>query len=229
MQDAGAQLAAPLLNVRRGMRVLDACAAPGGKTGHLLELLGEGADLTALDVDAATPVAHRREPAAPATPRALVAGDAADPATLRGERAFERILVDAPCSSTGVIRRHPDIKLLRRPDGPRDLRSSSSSRFCAAWRLLAPGRAAPLFDLLGAARGERAAWSRRSSKRSRRSSRSRRPSRWRPGRSAARSACSFCREQRRGPMASIMLVSKRQRPEPEHAAGGPHRPRSIRA
>jgi 16S rRNA (cytosine967-C5)-methyltransferase len=115
VQDAGAQLAVPLLDVRAGMRVLDACAAPGGKTGHLLEVLGEGADLTALDVDAgrlsliAENLQRLRRHAQ------LVAGDAADPATLRGERAYERILVDAPCSASGVIRRHPDIKLLRRP------------------------------------------------------------------------------------------------------------------
>jgi 16S rRNA (cytosine967-C5)-methyltransferase len=141
VQDAGAQLAAPLLNVRRGMRVLDACAAPGGKSGHLLELLGEGADLTALDVDAgrlsliAENLQRLRRHAQ------LVAGDAADPATLRGERAFERILVDAPCSASGVIRRHPDIKLLRRPaDLATFARQQLAILRCVAAKLAPGGR-----------------------------------------------------------------------------------------
>jgi 16S rRNA (cytosine967-C5)-methyltransferase len=114
VQDAGAQLAANLLQVSPRMRVLDACAAPGGKTGHLLELMGPGADLTAVDIDP-----ERAELIAGNLRRlqraALVCvGDAADPATFWDWRPFDRILVDAPCSSTGVIRRHPDIKLLRR-------------------------------------------------------------------------------------------------------------------
>jgi len=115
VQDAGAQLAAPLLDVHGGMRVLDACAAPGGKTGHLLELAGDGADLTAVDID---PVRvgliednlRRLKRAA-----RVVAADIRDPGRFWDGRPFERILVDAPCSSTGVSRRQPDIKLLRRP------------------------------------------------------------------------------------------------------------------
>jgi 16S rRNA (cytosine967-C5)-methyltransferase len=114
VQDAGAQLAADLLQVSPRMRVLDVCAAPGGKTGHLLELMGPAADLTAVDIDP-----DRAELIAGNLRRmqrgALVCvGDAADPATFWNGRPFDRILVDAPCSSTGVIRRHPDIKLLRR-------------------------------------------------------------------------------------------------------------------
>jgi 16S rRNA (cytosine967-C5)-methyltransferase len=139
VQDAGAQLAAPLLDVHRGMRVLDACAAPGGKTGHLLELLGEDADLTALDVDAgrlslvAENLQRQRRHAQ------LVAGDAGDPATLRGERAFERILVDAPCSASGVIRRHPDIKLLRRPADLATFAQQQLGILRGVSRRLAPG------------------------------------------------------------------------------------------
>jgi len=115
VQDAGAQLAGDLLQVSPRMRVLDACAAPGGKTGHLLELMGPGADLTAVDIDS-----DRAELIAGNLRRlqraALVCvGDVADPTTFWNGRPFDRILVDAPCSSTGVIRRHPDIKLLRRP------------------------------------------------------------------------------------------------------------------
>jgi 16S rRNA (cytosine967-C5)-methyltransferase len=115
VQDAGAQLAAALLDASPDMRVLDACAAPGGKTGHLLELLGEGAAVTALDIDAAR-VALIAENLKRLKRRArLCVGDARNPMTFWDGRPFERILVDAPCSSTGVIRRHPDIKLLRRP------------------------------------------------------------------------------------------------------------------
>ncbi len=114
VQDAGAQLAAALLEVSPGMRVLDACAAPGGKTGHILELMGPGADLTAVDIDADR-VALITGNLARLRRSALVSvGDARDPATFWNGRPFDRILVDAPCSSTGVIRRHPDIKLLRR-------------------------------------------------------------------------------------------------------------------
>jgi len=116
VQDAGAQLAADLLQASPGMRVLDACAAPGGKTGHLLELLGGSADLTAVDNDEGriALIAGNLERLRRAAQ--LQAGDARDPSTFWDGRAFHRILVDAPCSSTGVIRRHPDIKLLRRPE-----------------------------------------------------------------------------------------------------------------
>ena len=113
MQDAGAQLGAALLEVHPGQRVLDACAAPGGKTGHLLELAGD-LDLTALDVSAER-VALIEENLGRLRRRArAVVGDLREPASFWDGRPFDRILVDAPCSSTGVIRRHPDIKLLRR-------------------------------------------------------------------------------------------------------------------
>jgi 16S rRNA (cytosine967-C5)-methyltransferase len=115
VQDAGAQLAAPLLDACPGMRVLDVCAAPGGKTGHLLERLGEGAEVTAVDIDPER-VARIAENLTRLKRRArLVAGDARRPESFWDGKPFERVLVDAPCSSTGVIRRHPDIKLLRRP------------------------------------------------------------------------------------------------------------------
>lgn len=116
VQDAGAQLAAPLLAPERGMRVLDACAAPGGKTTHLLELADGDLDLTALDVSGVRLRQvddNLRRLGFTAT---LVEGDALAPADWWDGRPFDRILVDAPCSATGVIRRHPDIKLLRRAD-----------------------------------------------------------------------------------------------------------------
>jgi len=114
VQDAGAQLAAKLLDAQPRMRVMDACAAPGGKTGHLLEHTPDLADLVAIDVDAGR-VARIQENLQRLGRQALVqVADVRDPATFWDGRPFDRILVDAPCSSTGVIRRHPDIKLLRR-------------------------------------------------------------------------------------------------------------------
>lgn len=116
VQDAGAQLAAPLLGTRDGERVLDACAAPGGKTTHVLELAAP-AELVALDVDAAR-LARVRENldrlqlAAPGV--TCVAADAADPASWWDGHPFDRILADVPCTASGIVRRHPDIKWLRR-------------------------------------------------------------------------------------------------------------------
>jgi 16S rRNA (cytosine967-C5)-methyltransferase len=113
VQDAGAQLAAPLLDACPGMRVLDACAAPGGKTGHLLEL-GPDIELTAVDIDPER--LQRVEETLRRVRRTarVLAGDLREPGTFWDGRPFDRVLLDAPCSSTGVIRRHPDIKLLRR-------------------------------------------------------------------------------------------------------------------
>jgi 16S rRNA (cytosine967-C5)-methyltransferase len=139
VQDAGAQLAAALLDASAVKRVLDACAAPGGKTGHLLELLGEGADLTALDIDAdrvaliADNLKRLRRTAR------LCVGDARDPASFWDGLPFERILVDAPCSSTGVIRRHPDIKLLRRPSDVPAFAATQLAMLRAAVTMLAAG------------------------------------------------------------------------------------------
>lgn len=116
VQDAASQLAAPLLAPAAGMRVLDACAAPGGKTTHLLELAGGPLDLVALDIaaDRLALVGSNLERLGLAA--TLLAGDATDPASWWDGRPFDRILVDAPCTATGVIRRHPDIKLLRRAE-----------------------------------------------------------------------------------------------------------------
>jgi len=138
VQDAGAQLAAALLAPEPGMRVLDACAAPGGKTGHLLERLGPGADLTAVDVEASR-VERLRENLARLRREAHVSvADVREPAGFWDGRPFERILVDAPCSSTGVIRRHPDIKLLRRPGDLPALAAGQLAILSAAARMLAP-------------------------------------------------------------------------------------------
>jgi 16S rRNA (cytosine967-C5)-methyltransferase len=115
VQDAGAQRAAELLDARRGERVLDACAAPGGKTGHILERCGGELDLTALDNDATRLERVRDNLTRLGYSAQLVTADLGTPGWWDG-RPFDRILLDAPCSGTGVIRRHPDIKLLRRHD-----------------------------------------------------------------------------------------------------------------
>jgi 16S rRNA (cytosine967-C5)-methyltransferase len=114
VQDAGAQLAAALLQSRPGERVLDACAAPGGKTGQLLEVAGGDIDLTAVDVSASRVALIQENLERLGRHARTVIADLASPEALSGESPYGRILVDAPCSSTGVIRRHPDIKLLRR-------------------------------------------------------------------------------------------------------------------
>ena len=136
VQDAGAQLAAPLLDVRGGMRVLDACAAPGGKTAHLAELAD--LDLLAIDRDAGRVpriADNLRRLHLTATVRAA---DAGDPDSWWDRRPFERILLDAPCSASGVVRRHPDIKWLRRERDLAGFAREQSRLLDALWRVLAP-------------------------------------------------------------------------------------------
>jgi 16S rRNA (cytosine967-C5)-methyltransferase len=113
VQDAGAQRAAGLLNAQPGERVLDACAAPGGKTGHILESCAGRLELTALDSDPVRLERVRENLLRLGLSAQLVAADLNDAEWWDG-RPYDRILLDAPCSGTGVIRRHPDIKLLRR-------------------------------------------------------------------------------------------------------------------
>jgi 16S rRNA (cytosine967-C5)-methyltransferase len=115
VQDAGAQLAAVLLQVEPGQRVLDACAAPGGKTGALLEAAGEPIELTAVDINASRLELISQNLSRLRRQARLVAADLRTDIDWWDGVGFDRILLDAPCSSTGVIRRHPDIRLLRRP------------------------------------------------------------------------------------------------------------------
>jgi 16S rRNA (cytosine967-C5)-methyltransferase len=138
VQDAGAQFAAELLDAQPGERVLDACAAPGGKACHILERTPGIAELVALDVSAARLARVAQNLRRLGQAATLVEADLLDPSWWDG-RPFDRILLDAPCSATGVIRRHPDIKLLRRPTdiaGFAELQRRMLDR-CAA--MLAPG------------------------------------------------------------------------------------------
>jgi 16S rRNA (cytosine967-C5)-methyltransferase len=139
VQDTGAQLAAPLLAAQPGMRVLDACAAPGGKTGHLLEHTPGLAELVAVDIDGSR-VARIEENLKRLNRAArLVVADIRRPTDFWDGRPFDRILLDAPCSSTGVIRRHPDIKLLRRTDDIQVLAAAQLEILKAAFKMLAVG------------------------------------------------------------------------------------------
>jgi 16S rRNA (cytosine967-C5)-methyltransferase len=138
VQDAGAQFAAPLLDAQPGQRVLDACAAPGGKTGHILERTPNLAELVALDISAARlsrveENLQRLKLSATLLEADLLAADWWD------GRRFDRILLDAPCSATGVIRRHPDIKLLRRAADIPGLAAIQRQMLERCAQLLAPG------------------------------------------------------------------------------------------
>jgi 16S rRNA (cytosine967-C5)-methyltransferase len=139
IQDAGAQLAAPLLDAQPGMRVLDACAAPGGKTGHLLEHTPRLAELVAVDVDAQRVGRIEDNLRRLGRSARVVVADVRQAASFWDGRAFDRILLDAPCSSTGVIRRHPDIKLLRRTDDIPALATAQLEILKATFAMLAPG------------------------------------------------------------------------------------------
>ena len=137
VQDLAAQLAAPLLDARPGQRVLDACAAPGGKAGHLLELVE--CELTALDSDAQRLQRVRENLQRLGLQAHLAAGDARDPAGWWDGRTFDRILLDAPCSASGIVRRHPDIRWLRRRSDLATLSRQQSEMLGALWPLLEPG------------------------------------------------------------------------------------------
>lgn len=137
VQDAGAQLAAPLCELADGMRVLDACAAPGGKTGHLLEL----ADIavTAVENDAAR-AARIHENLARLGQRAdVVVGDASRPGDWWDGQQYDRILADVPCSASGIVRRHPDIRWLRRESDIARLVNEQRRIVSQLWPLLKPG------------------------------------------------------------------------------------------
>jgi 16S rRNA (cytosine967-C5)-methyltransferase len=139
VQDAAAQFAAVLLDAQPGERVLDACAAPGGKTGHLLEHTPELDELVALDEEPARVAMIEDNLARLGLGAKLISGDAANPANWWDGRRFDRILADVPCSATGVIRRHPDIKLRRRPEDLPKLVTTQARLLEGLWPLLKPG------------------------------------------------------------------------------------------
>jgi 16S rRNA (cytosine967-C5)-methyltransferase len=138
VQDAAAQFAAPLLNLQPQQRVLDMCAAPGGKTAALLENQPT-IDLVAIDIDPQRlkrvhENLHRLQLSA-----TVIAADICQPEQWWDGRLFDRILLDAPCSALGVIRRHPDIKLLRRAEDIAALQQLQAQMLDVAWTMLASG------------------------------------------------------------------------------------------
>lgn len=137
VQDFGAQRAALLLDVGDGMRVLDACAAPGGKTGHVLELAQ--CDLVAVDVDPARAARITENLSRLRLSARVVIADCGKPEAFSEGRPFDRVLLDAPCSASGVVRRHPDIRWRRRSSDAEEFGRTQAKLLDALWRVLAPG------------------------------------------------------------------------------------------
>ena len=140
VQDAAAQRAAPLLigaDLPRGARVLDACAAPGGKTAHLLELAD--LDVTALDSDPKRLTRVTETLQRLGLHAHIVAADAGDPASWWDGVPFDAVLLDAPCTASGIVRRHPDVRWLRRAADIAALAATQSRLLAALWPLLTPG------------------------------------------------------------------------------------------
>lgn len=142
VQDAAAQVAAALL--MQGMdntqpwRILDACAAPGGKTGHLMELY-PNAQVLALDVDASRCERIHQNLQRLGLPAQVRAADAGQPASWWDGQPFDAILLDAPCTASGIVRRHPDVRWLRRPTDSGQLAQTQAALLKTLWPLLAPG------------------------------------------------------------------------------------------
>lgn len=143
VQDQAAQLAATLLDCQAGDHVLDACAAPGGKLGHLLEHSQDLGEVVALELDEGrvgriNENLERLAPSLASSDYKVVVGDAAAAEWWDG-KPFSRILADVPCSGTGVIRRNPDIKLLRREGDIKGLAEQQLEILKNLWSMLAPG------------------------------------------------------------------------------------------
>ena len=139
VQDLAPQWVADVVDAKPDMRVLDACAAPGGKTAHLLEAAGNQLDLLALDVDPKRLLMVDETLVRLGLAATTRAADAAQPETWWDGATFDRILIDAPCSATGVIRRHPDIKSLRRSSDIEALAERQIALLQALWPLVSPG------------------------------------------------------------------------------------------
>jgi 16S rRNA (cytosine967-C5)-methyltransferase len=138
VQDTAAQFAAGLLELKAGQRVLDLCAAPAGKTAHILESQSD-LECVAVDIDATRMQRVESNLQRLNLSAQLIVGDATQPENWWNGKLFDRILVDAPCSALGVIRRHPDIKILRRTDDLTTLPTLQSAILNAAWSMLAEG------------------------------------------------------------------------------------------
>ncbi|WP_273819563.1 16S rRNA (cytosine(967)-C(5))-methyltransferase RsmB [Pseudomonas asplenii] len=139
VQDEAAQLAADLLDLAPGQRVLDACCAPGGKTCHILEAQPQLAGVVAVDLEAKRLLRVRENLDRLGLEAELIAADGRDTASWWDGKPFQRILLDAPCSATGVIRRHPDIKLTRQADDIAALASLQGELLDAMWATLEVG------------------------------------------------------------------------------------------
>jgi len=137
VQDAGAQRAGLFLDVHDGMRVLDACAAPGGKTGHLLELAK--CELVAVDADGERATRIGENLSRLKLSARIIVADCREPEAFSDGRPFDRILLDAPCSASGVVRRRPDVKWLRRKSDTAEFARTQAQLLDALWRVLAPG------------------------------------------------------------------------------------------
>ncbi|MDJ0880029.1 MAG: 16S rRNA (cytosine(967)-C(5))-methyltransferase RsmB [Gammaproteobacteria bacterium] len=138
VQDAAAQLAAGLLHSQPGMQVLDACAAPGGKTMHIMQST-KGLDVTAIDKDQFRLDRVKQNLQRAGLKATLIVADAAQPSTWFKGIPFDRILLDAPCSASGIIRRHPDIRLLRRETDIAGLVQQQHQLLIGLWPLLKTG------------------------------------------------------------------------------------------
>ena len=137
VQDAGAQLAPTLLDLQPGQRVLDACSAPGGKSAHMLETAD--VDLLALDKDEMRLARVRENLQRLGLQATVKCGDAAETGAWWDGKPFQRILADVPCSASGVVRRHPDIKWLRRPEDIAGFAAEQQRILNALWRVLESG------------------------------------------------------------------------------------------
>jgi 16S rRNA (cytosine967-C5)-methyltransferase len=143
VQDPAAQCAAPFLLKssleKSNLRVLDACAAPGGKTAHLLEMLGADSQVVALDIDAkrCERIDHNLQRLG--LNAEIVVADAAQPKTWWDGQQFDAILLDAPCSASGIVRRHPDVRWLRRASDIAQLAAIQKNLLKTLWPLLRPG------------------------------------------------------------------------------------------
>lgn len=139
IQDGAAQLSASLLSLQPGQRVLDACAAPGGKLTHILECEPDLAACVAVEKDAIRMVSIKENLQRLKLSAECICADVAQIEKWWDGKAFERILLDAPCSASGVVRRHPDIKLLRQPQDIKALAKEQLRLLRSLWPLLAPG------------------------------------------------------------------------------------------